>query len=344
MIKVVDLAWLEFDKPTLATAERFAIDFGFVIASRTETTLDLRGARAGTACVKLRIGRPSRFTGLAFAAASVSDLDRLAAANVTTVAPLLDGGFEVVLRDPSGITVRVVAGVPVLPALDGQAPLRWNIGQDVHRANATQRAPREPARVERLGHVVLESPVVQRCFDWYLHQLGLIVSDFMYFDGQRERGPIMAFIRCDRGAIPTDHHTLAIVIGPTAGYVHSAYQVADLDAIAAGGEYLKAHGYRHAWGIGRHVEGSQIFDYWRDPDQLLFEHFADGDMFDSSMIAGWTPMRASGLSQWGPPVTADFLDAKPTPRKVGQVIRALRDRSNELDLARMRGLLKVVSS
>ncbi len=84
----------------------------------------------------------------------------------------------------------------------------------------------------------------------------------------------MSFIRCDRGATPADHHTLAMALGPSNRYVHSAYQVADLDALAAGGEYLREHGYQRSWGIGRHIQGSQIFDYWRDPDGFLVEHFS----------------------------------------------------------------------
>ncbi|PRC62277.1 2,3-dihydroxybiphenyl 1,2-dioxygenase, partial [Mycobacterium sp. ITM-2017-0098] len=72
----------------------------------------------------------------------------------------------------------------------------------------------------------------------------------------------------------------ALALGPRNRYVHSAYQVSDLDAMAAGGEYLGERGYHRSWGIGRHIQGSQIFDYWRDPDGLLVEHFADGDMFD----------------------------------------------------------------
>ncbi|MFD0852048.1 2,3-dihydroxybiphenyl 1,2-dioxygenase, partial [Actinomadura adrarensis] len=185
-------------------------------------------------------------------------------------------------------------------------PLTLNTGACVDRANATQRPPREPARVERLGHVVLSTTVFLRDLDWFLKHLGLIVSDFLYLDGQRDRGPTMAFIRCDRGSEPADHHTLAMYLGPDTGYVHSAYQVADLDALAAGGEYLKERGYRRSWGIGRHIQGSQIFDYWRDPDRLLLEHFTDGDRFDASVEPGWAAMSASGLAQWGPPATADF--------------------------------------
>jgi hypothetical protein len=86
--------------------------------------------------------------------------------------------------------------------------------------------------------------------------------------------------------------------------VHSAYQLTDLDEVAASGEYLRERGYRHAWGIGRHIQGSQIFDYWRDADRLMFEHYADGDVFDCSVEPGWAPLSASGLAQWGPRATA----------------------------------------
>jgi hypothetical protein len=124
----------------------------------------------------------------------------------------------------------------------------------------------------------------------------MIVSDFLFFPGQRDRGPTMSFIRCDRGMTPADHHTVAIALGPSDRYVHSAYQVCDLDALAAGGEYLKDHGYHRSWGIGRHIQGSQLFDYWRDPDGFLVEHFADGDMFDCTLEPGWAPFTASGLA------------------------------------------------
>jgi hypothetical protein len=217
-----------------------------------------------------------------------------------------------------------------------------NFGE-VKRVNTAQRPPREPSRVERLGHLVLETPSFIRALDWHLENLGLIVSDFLYFPGQRDRGPTMAFIRCDRGSIPADHHTLAMHLGPAQRYVHSAYQVTDLDAVAAGGEFLAERGYERAWGIGRHIQGSQIFDYWRDPDSVMVEHFADGDMFDSSVEAGWAEMSASGLAQWGPPVTRDFLGAKPSPQLVRDLVTALRDSGNEFGVRRLIGLLKVAS-
>lgn len=345
MIKAADLAWLEFEKPDLDQAEVFARDFGFAIAARIEGELWLRGTFAGSPCMVIRRGRASRFIGPAFRAAERADLDRLARATGSTVRDIgvPGGGQSVALLDPSGLPVRVVHGTEQLSALPEQEPLTLNFGTDHRRTNATQRPPREPSRIQRLGHVVLETPVFARTLDWYLDTLGMIVSDFLFLDGQRGRGPTMAFIRCDQGSVAVDHHTLALHLGPGTGYVHSAYQVTDLDAIGTGGEYLTERGYQRSWGIGRHIQGSQLFDYWRDPDHFMLEHFADGDLFSCDLDPGWAPMSASGLAQWGPPVTRDFLGATPSPAKLREVMTALRG-DNELDPARLLGLMKAMSS
>ncbi|MEU0531610.1 VOC family protein [Amycolatopsis tolypomycina] len=348
VIKVHDLAWLEFEKPDLARAEVFAGAFGFTTVLGTGRELHLRGTDAGAPCVLIRKGPRSKFLGPAFLAATTGDVLRLADATGrrATRLPETLGGVVVDLPDPSGLRVRVVADTHVLPALPPQDPHPLNFGHEVRRVNAAQRPRRAPALAQRLGHVVLQTTRYREALDWYLDHLGLIVSDFLYYPGQRERGPVMSFLRCDRGATPADHHTLAMVLGPADRYVHSAYQVADLDALAAGGEYLREHGYHHSWGIGRHVEGSQLFDYWRDPDGFMVEHFSDGDLFDNTVEPGWAPLTSSGLAQWGPPATADFLGVKPgkeSLRELRAVFAALRE-DNEFDARRLLGLLKVARS
>jgi len=347
VIKVHDLAWLEFEKPNLEHAEAFAHAFGFSTALRTDGELHLRGTDPGAPCVLIRKGTRSRFTGPAFRAADSHDVLRLAEATGTKATKLPEtlGGMTVDLLDPNGMRVRVVSDTHELAANAPQAPLRLNTGSSIVRTNETQRPLREPARVQRLGHLAFQTTKYGASLDWYLSHFGLIVSDFLYYPGRRERGPVMSFIRCDRGETPADHHTLALVLGPNR-YVHSAYQVADLDALAAGGEYLNDHGYKRSWGIGRHIQGSQIFDYWRDPDGFMVEHYTDGDLFDSTLEPGWAPMTASGLAQWGPPATKDFLGVAPGPQVVHElrsVIGALRE-DNEFDFSSVRSLLTVASS
>jgi hypothetical protein len=347
VIKVVDVAWLEFEKPDLTRAEAFARAFGFQTAQHGAEELQLRGTEAGAPCAIVRRGQRTRFTGVAFRACDEVDVLRLADSCGATTRPLPEsiGGLAVNLVDPSGIPVQVVAGMHELPELPGQQPHTFNFGCHLPRTNITQRPPRVPARVQRLGHLVVQSTKYRQALNWYLDNLGMIVSDFLFFPGQRERGPTMSFIRCDQGSTPADHHTLAIALGPANRYIHSAYQVSDLDALAAGGEYLRERGYLRSWGIGRHIQGSQIFDYWRDPDGFLVEHFTDGDMFDNTVEPGWAPFAASGLAQWGPPATRDFLgtDPKSARHELVSMITALRA-SNEFDIRRLIGLLKVPTS
>ena len=177
-----DLAWLEFEKPDLVRAEAFARAFGFTTVVHTSDELHLRGTDSGSPCLVFRRGTSSRFVGPAFAAQDDTDVGRLAAATGARITPLPDalGGVAVTLTDPNGGPVRVVAGTHPLAELPGQRPQTLNFGHDLRRTNATQRPPREPARVQRLGHVVLQRTKYIQTLNWYLDHFGLIVSDFLY--------------------------------------------------------------------------------------------------------------------------------------------------------------------
>ena len=312
VIKVVDVAWLEFEKPDLLRAEAFARAFGFHTAQRGPDELHLRGTDAGAPCVILRRGQRTRFAGVAFRAADEVDVLRLADKSGAVARPLPEaiGGLSVDLFDPSGMAVHVVAGTCELSELPGQEPHSFNFGHDLRRSNTTQRPGRVPARVQRLGHLVLESSKYREALNWYLDNLGMIVSDFLFFPGQRARGPTMSFIRCDRGSMPTDHHTLAIALVPANRYIHSAYQVCDLDALAAGGEYLKDRGYFRSWasaGISRAVRSSTIGAI----PMASWSSTSPTATCSTNSEPGWAPFTASGLAQWGPPATRDFLGINP---------------------------------
>jgi hypothetical protein len=69
-------------------------------------------------------------------------------------------------------------------------------------------------------------------------------------------------------------------------------------------------------------------------------------VFDHSVEPGWAPFSASGLSQWGPPITKDFLGIAPgreSLRELRSMIGALRE-DNEFDLTSLRCLLSVAKS
>jgi hypothetical protein len=69
-------------------------------------------------------------------------------------------------------------------------------------------------------------------------------------------------------------------------------------------------------------------------------------MFDCTLEPGWAPFTASGLSQWGPPITKDFLGIAPgrgSLFELRSIISALLG-DNEFDLTSLRGLLSVARS
>ena len=183
VIKVADIAWLEFEKPDLVRAEAFAHAFGFATAARTRDELLLRGTDAGAPCVIVRRGSGTRFLGAAYRAQDEVDLLHLADATGARPRPLAEaiGGLTVDLVDPSGVPVHVVAGMHPLESLPSQTPHTFNLGHELRRVNVTQRPPRVPTTVQRLGHVVLQTTKYIETLNWYLDNLGMIVSDFQYY-------------------------------------------------------------------------------------------------------------------------------------------------------------------
>ena len=112
-------------------------------------------------------------------------------------------------------------------------------------------------------------------------------------------------MRCDRGDVPVDHHTLLILETPEAKLGHVSWEVADFDDLMAGHDHLVANGHRHYWGIGRHVLGGQVFDYWKDPIGFTVEHWTDSDLL-SADVAAESHHILNALSQWGPPPPPDL--------------------------------------
>src|SRR5262245_44074988 len=67
-----------------------------------------------------------------------------------------------------------------------------------------------------------------------------------------------------------------------------------------GHDYLAQFGtYEHMWGIGRHVLGSQVYDYWADPWGRVHEHWADSDRLNLANGSNLVPAEEALTSQWG---------------------------------------------
>jgi hypothetical protein len=126
------------------------------------------------------------------------------------------------------------------------------------------RLTKSPTTIQRIGHGVLSTPKVKETVAWFRETLGMIRSDDVYA-GEKDN-VIGAFSRLDRGEDYVDHHVLFCVHNEKTGLNHVSYEAQDIDAVFQDHEYIKQLGkYQHMWGIGRHLLGSQVYDYWCDP-------------------------------------------------------------------------------
>ncbi len=302
LIKVEDIAFVRFRAPDLSEMARFLEDFGLV-PQLVDGVLYARGAGVAPFLHVTEEGEAS-FAGVGLRAASVADLEVLARAEGAEVRSLdaPGGGQVITLKDPDGHVVEVVAGQAAAPerALPARAP--WNSAADRPRQRQTKRTG-VGAHVVRLGHCVLNVSNFRASERWWKDRFGFITSDEIALSPEFSVG---AFLRCDRDDTPTDHHTLFLVQSPKGpGFNHAAFEVADLDDLMAGHDRLKAAGRTPEWGVGRHVLGSQVFDYWRDPWGHTLEHWTDGDLLTAADGSNTATLQDLMAVQWGsaPPPT-----------------------------------------
>jgi catechol 2,3-dioxygenase-like lactoylglutathione lyase family enzyme len=300
LIRIEDIAFVRFRAPDLDRMRAFLDDFGLQVIDQDARRLFARGGGTSPVLHITELGEPG-FAGLGLRAASLDDLDALAAAEGAAVAPLdaPGGGKVVVLHDPDGFRVEVVAGQQAADASPLPVHPPWNSVSDHGRLRQVKRTGAGPSHVVRLGHCVLSVSDFRASERWYKDRFGFITSDEVALSPSLSLG---AFLRCDRGDTPTDHHTLFIIQGPQGpGFIHAAFEVADLDDLMAGHDRLKSAGATPDWGVGRHILGSQVFDYWRDPWGHTLEHWTDGDLLTAADGSRSATLQDVLDVQWGPP-------------------------------------------
>ena len=329
LVRAIDTAYIMFQVPDLARQKAFLQDFGMVEAAHSESALYMRGFGSDPYIYEARRGSEARFLGAGFVVDSEEDLERVAAETGCPV-EAVDGpgaGMRVRLSDPDGFFVDLVHGREAVAPLDTRRdPLAVNFPDSKNRINRGQRTPIEPSAVERFGHYVLMVSDFDASWQWYRRHLGLLPTDVLCSKTGR---PMLAFNRLDRGAEPADHHTVVLAGGPEVGCMHSAYETLDQDAIGQGQQFLKLRGWKHFWGMGRHILGSQIFDYWLDPHGMEVEHYADGDVFDNSHPTQYHLLDRGGLWAWGDDVP-DAMRPKPTLGLIRQLLFGPADRKKIL--------------
>lgn len=197
------------------------------------------------------------------------------------------------LSDPDGHSINIRT----------ESPQPWRTGTEfrINQPGHYRRfergcIPRHQVRPTRLGHVLLFTPRLNEMVAFYRDVIGLRLSDAV--------PGIIAFMHLPCGG---DHHVLALLRDAQTGFHHASFEVESPDEIGLGAQAVLEAGYRNGWGLGRHVIGSNLFHYLRDPWMSMAEYFCDIDQIpgDGSWQAQEHEPR-DALYRWGPPVPDDF--------------------------------------
>ena len=308
IIKAQDLAYTRLRAPDLDIAEEFLIHFGMLKVERTATALYMRGTGPGHHIHITEKGEAS-VSGFAFYADNADDLERIATAPGASSVESIDepgGGRRVCLTEPNGFRIEIVHGIATLPEIPIKTQVLNTAGEPNKRVGDLMRVHKGPARVKRIGHAVIGTPKVRETVRWFQEMVGLLCSDEIYAGDPANI--IGSFNRCDRGTEYVDHHALFCLEHDTAGFNHFAFEVQDVDDVFMGGEYLtQLNKFRRLWGVGRHLLGSQVFDYWADPWSRGHEHWSDSDRLNALAAPGLYPVHEGLSSQWGGSAPEAFI-------------------------------------
>lgn len=312
-IRLLKTAFVIYYHKDVAKAKQFLIDFGMnIVEDRGNEEIFFAGYGTEPFVYILRqaIGE-NEFGGAAYEVESRAELEKATKIpNASSISALnAPGGGEIVtLTDPVGHTVHLVYGQTPKDAEDPNLEkLTFNYEFEKPRKGRFQRFKLGRAPVHRWGHYGVTYPdgKYQEMYDWYTQTLALAPSDVVYKDNK----PITCFFHIDRGLEFTDHHAFffkRVKPEQKLSVAHAAFEVHDFDIQQLGHQYLDSKGYELCWGIGRHVLGSQIFDYWFDPSKFMLEHYADGDLVNLETEVAHIPAGPQALSIWSPPVPGAF--------------------------------------
>ncbi len=307
-LKIKDIAYGRLRAPDLDVMEEFLTNFGLVRAARTPKALYMRGTDPSHHLHVTELGDP-KFVSLGWHAGSEEALKAATKIPGASGIENIDepgGGKRVRVKEPNGYEMEIVYGMEKVPEL----PVRYqhvNSGIDPHkRKGEVMRLTKGPSQVKRIAHGVIASPDVVGTTKWFRDNLGLVQSDDVFIGSPDNL--LGTFSRPDQGDDYVDHHTFFCFKHDFAGLNHLSFEVHDIDDVFLGHEHLKRTGkYEHLWGIGRHLLGSQVYDYWADPYGRGHEHWADSDRLNARNEGHLVPIEEGLASQWGDQPPEKFM-------------------------------------
>ena len=325
--------------PDLQTFRTFAQDFGFEEVAEVDGKIYYRGyGKDPYIYVASKSGFEKEFGGGAFVAKTQQDFEKAAALDSAVVSDLSKapgGGKMVSIPIPSGNKIHVIFGQKEREAAKTPVSktevykgafntslekLRKGITRIIapsYAKNTNRRTAGEfqrfkpgPAMIHKLGHFGFISKKWDQDVAFYTEKFNFAPSDVLHAGGNSEMD-ILVFLHLDLGEEYTDHHSLFVARAPPdmPGTMmhHTSFEVDDFDTQLLGHEHLLSKGYTLVWGVGRHILGSQIFDYWKDSSGFTIEHYADGDLVNiHTKVLRQEDQGPNTLSVWGPKLPEVF--------------------------------------
>ncbi|RFU27197.1 NAD(P)H oxidase (H(2)O(2)-forming)/Kynurenine 3-monooxygenase, partial [Scytalidium lignicola] len=303
--------------PDLNKFNQFAKDFGFVEAGREQDTVYYRGYGKDMCAYVSRKSndKEKHFDGAAYIAETEDDLikaSKLEGASSVIPYDGPGGGRIVTISSPSGTKIHVIWGVEERPAPEKVVSATevhrgpYNTALEKFRKGEFQRFKLGPAMVHKLGHYGYITSMFDEDVAFYTQYFNFVPSDILWEERDGTEVDSLTFMHLDHGKEYSDHHTLFLSRAPS-GFQdkhrmhHCSFEVEDFDTQLLGHEYLLSKLYTPIWGVGRHILGSQIFDYWKDPSGFAIEHYADGDLVNIDNPTGrWKSEGAASMYIWGP--------------------------------------------
>lgn len=294
-LKLDRLLYTHYQHQNLEAAHKFFVDFGFHVVKKTDTLIYFRGFGENPF---LYIAEKSpddvkHFGGSGWLVGSQEDLEVAAqfpGASTIQNSDAPGGGSYVDVKDPNGIPIRLLHGVQLRSPEEQRdeipKPVVMNSWIEKPRKGEFQRFDGGPSKVYKLGHfgVVVDKSKFDETVDWYLTHFCFARTDSLY-DHESNRD-VMTFMHIDKGEEFTDHHVrensqtfgidgVSDVLRKQSFFVqsppapvkeshahHSSFEIDNMDSQLMGHYHLQSKGWTNCWGIGRHLLGSQIFDYW----------------------------------------------------------------------------------
>jgi catechol 2,3-dioxygenase-like lactoylglutathione lyase family enzyme len=290
-VKATGLAFARLQAPDLDVMEEFLTQFGLFRSARTETALYMRGTDPAHHLHVTHKGEPG-FISVAYAVESERDLEALSKLPGASAVENLGepgGGKRVKLREPNnGFLIEAVHGIEKLPVIPLQIrPLNWG-AEVLSTVGDPDRLQFGPSRVKRGSHAVFSTPKLKETLAWFRQTFGFIPTDTFYRDDRSN--VVGSFDRIDAGVAPVDHHVLNCYYGEKPGLQHVSFEVQDIDDLFIGFNHLsKLDKYEHMRGVGYHVPGGQVYDYWLDPWGQMHEHWLTTRRFTAASKTNLMP-------------------------------------------------------